>query len=430
MLGSLVALASLPLFSPGCVNAQTPATESSTALSFRNTFPVAQGTQGLASYSGTGVNLQYSASLTYGEDLVLTTESSAKYAQNGAGATLTTSESNDIVLVQLSGSAAITFSLLGVTTGSVNYPIDVTYAIPVTAGSYQSVTMGTFSVANAQVGPANVQVNMQPVISWTPIISGSYSIQGPASISPPSMTLSGSPANAVVSFTDSQPTDIFLENPQLTLEGLSLSLVFPVIISGLQVAAPSVSVVNAGNYFASASAVDLISFDPNYYTLYNQLESSLAGLTTTVQLLQNSYNTLSSTVQQLQTSFSSLNSNFQQLQTTVNGISSQFSSFSNDLNSLSKDVSNLTSSYLGLKSSVSSLTSGQTQLQQSLGSVSSSLSRALSQLASLASPQAGSGQTSQPFAQQFLQYTLYFVLGMGIGAGVTIAVVTLYRKVR
>lgn len=349
---SIVFLVSMIFASSPTVTAQNVAIQNSTPLSFRKSFTLAQGSQALASYQGTGVNLQYSATLTYGESLVLATQSSTKYAQASTSGTLTINESNDLALVQLSGNAAVTFSLLGLTTGQVNYPIDIEYAIPVTAGNYQDVVLGTFSVANAQVGPVNVQVNMQPVIVWTPYIYGGYSASGPATITPSSMSLSGSSTTATISFSASQPVDVYLNSPRLTLQSLSLLLYFPVLVSGLQVADPSVTLVNAGTYSTYAATANLISFDPDYYTLYTQLQSS--------------FNTLSSTLQQLQGFYSSLSSSVQGLQQSVGGLSTQ-------VNTVIGEYANTSSTLSSLKSELSSVSSIQQQLQQSINGLARQL---------------------------------------------------------
>jgi len=396
--------------------AQGPAAQDTTPLSFRYTYQLAQGNQPLASYQGTGVNLQYSAQLTYGEDLILTTQSTTKYAQAGASGTLTVSESNDIALIQLTGNAAVTFSFLGVTTGSINYPIDIEYAVPVSSSNYQAVTLGTYSVANAQVGPVNVQVNMQPVVNWTPQVSGQYSIEGPASVSPGSMSLSGGTSTATISFTDNQPTDLFIESPLLTLQSLSVSLVFPVIISGFQVSAPAVTVVNVGTYFTSSPSARLISFDPNYYLLFSQLQGTVSGLQTSIQ--------------QLQSSFSSLSSSFNQLQSSFNSVSSEMSALSNT-------VTNLSSSYGPLKSQVSSLTDDYGQLRQSFENLTSSFNQAVSllqhEISSLGIPQAtttsAASSTSSSRTSSLTEAT-NFALNLGLGAVIGVAVTFLVIRRR
>jgi hypothetical protein len=427
-----VLLLAFALGSPPAATAQSTGIQNSTSLSFRNTFPLAQGSQALASYQGTGVNMLYSATLNYGEDLVLTTASSIKYAQSGSSGTLTISESNDIALLQLTGSATITFSILGVTTGSVNYPISIEYGVPVTAGTYQDVVLGTYSVANAPVGPVNVQVNMQPTIVWTPIINGVYSVQGLGSISPTSLSLAGNPATATISFSATAPLDLYLNSPRLSLQSLSLLLYFPVLIGGLQVADPSVTIVNAGTYYVTAPTSNLISFDPNYYTLYSQLRSSLTSLSSTVQA---DYAALGSSIQSLQSSFNSLSNQLlstnpslttpksmvasissaqQSLQQSLSGIPTQVSS-------LASQYSNLTSEYTTLKSAVTSAQGLLSQLQQSVSNLASQLGVPTGSASSTSTRSSPRLQSTSTVASQSYTSTGFVSLSTLLLGGVSVA---------
>lgn len=208
LLLSLGAYVSLPAM------AQSPASQESLPVTFSNNFPVYSGNSQVVNSLDTGISVQTQVGLDYGESMLLTTSSSLQYAQGGTSGGLTISESNDVTFLQLSGSANFNFIVAGFTASSISYPVNFQYAVPVSAGSYQNIVLGTFSVLTVTpISGVTIQVNMQPVVQWTPVVSGNYAVDGPASIQPTSMTLSGGTASATVTFSDSQPTTVYLSNP-------------------------------------------------------------------------------------------------------------------------------------------------------------------------------------------------------------------------
>lgn len=251
-------------------------------------------------------------SLAYSEDMIITSESTAKYAQTGTTGTLIVSDSNDVASLALEGHIALTITVGSFPTQTSyslpSYGIDERYSIPLGAGTSQSVALGTLSLLSFTIPVAGflVQVNIQPLVTWTPVLTANYLVTGPATLNSQSVQLNGpgSSSSTSISFSDNQPVDVYMSNPELILENLGVSLGFPTLVEGSQILNPVFPISSTNVPPISAGSTKLMSFDPNYYLLFNQLQSTLGGLITVTQQLQSEYDSVASGLQQLQTSYS------------------------------------------------------------------------------------------------------------------------------
>jgi len=282
------------MISPISVVASDNNLKTSTPLSFTQEYPLVQQDISL----GSGISIRAQAKLTIREDLVLLTESSYKYAESGKTTTLNMDASNFIALVELNGTVTAYVSGLSIPL----YNLNLKQAIPQEIGKHQQVILGGDQLIYTGTIPilgTQISIFMRPVVEWTPLLSGSLTINGPATASPSTISWTQKSASTQVSFSGTQPVDISLSNPTLVFSNLKVVLYFYAIVMAIPTPTVPIDLVKLGDYSASSSTVNLISFDPNYYVLYNELKHSLDSLATTISQMQTQINQLSDRVNSL-----------------------------------------------------------------------------------------------------------------------------------
>jgi len=299
-------MATIPLLLAWSVSysyGQSEALSNSTPLSFIKIFPVVQRENTLSA-SGISIGVTVNSTLIYREDMVLLTKSSYKYAEKEKSTTLTIDTFNAISLLELSGNVTIYISY---TLGRIDLPlkvIDIKYAVPETIGTSQEAIMGEYVLFSGTIPVIGTQVSifMRPVVEYTPAFSGILTIQGPASATPTSLQWDQDSVMAQMNFSNSQPVSVFLSDPKLTLNDFRVVLeIYAIIIGVVSTPSMNLEMVNLGDYVISSSAVNLVSFEPNYYVLYTELQESYSTSASTLQQVQQSLVNLSNRLDQLST---------------------------------------------------------------------------------------------------------------------------------
>jgi hypothetical protein len=334
---------------------------SSKPLSFVKIFPIVRS-EGNLGTNDISIGITLDAQLTLREDAILSVQSSYKYAERGKSATLSMAITNAVSLLSLSGEAMIHFSFLG---GSWDYHlmgIDIKYAVPEKIGSPQHIMMGEYLLYTGTVpvpiAPIQVSLFMRPVVTYTPKVSGSIAVQGPAVVSPTFLRWDQATITAQVQFSESQPVDMLLSTPSFTLEDFSLVPEVRAVVTAVPVGPVSLPpIVNAGDYSTQTTTVDLISFEPNYYDLYSELRSSYESVVGALNDVQLSLNQLSSRLDEAVDSLNKLNDRTAALDSKTSDIGKQLDSLKETYGETKRGVDELAGSVASLAERVNTLES-------------------------------------------------------------------------
>lgn len=287
--------------------AQNEGIKSATPLSFIKTFPIVQR-EGSLRASGISIGVKVNSKIVFREDMVLLTRSSYKYAEKGKSTTLGIDVSNAISLLELTGDVTISISHR---LGSIDIPVkvmDIKYAVPETMGTSQYVIMEEHQLYSGTIPGLGIQVSIyvRPVVRYTPTLSGSLMIQGPASSTPTSLNWNQESVATQIDFSESEPVSVFLSDPRFTLNDFRFVLEIYAIIAVATTPSIELEIVNLGDYSLSSSTVNLISFEPNYYVLYTELQKTYSTLASTLQEFRQSLDNLSNRLDQLDTGVSQI----------------------------------------------------------------------------------------------------------------------------
>ena len=320
----------------------------STSISFIKYFPLVHAERSLG-HSGVSIGISIDSSLTYRGNMILFSKSSYKYAERGKTATLQIEISNFVSSVDLNADVSITISY-GI--GSIDVPVKVMnleYSILDKMGNIRKIILGEYLLFSGTIPVVGIQVSlfMRPIIEYTPTLRGSLSIIGPATASPASLRWNQESVTSSIHFTDTKPVLTSLSNPKLTLNNLKVNLEIYAIITAITVSAPDIKLVNLGDYSISSDSVNLISYDPNYFVLYTELQKSYSELSSRLQEIQRSLTTLTREINDLKTTItkeiSLLDSQIKTHATALNNLTAEYDELKNSLTAISQRVTSLES---------------------------------------------------------------------------------------
>ena len=299
--------------------------------------------------------MKVNSNLMYRGNLILYAKSSLKYAEKGKTSALQVEASNFVSSVKLNVNVDISISY-GV--GSIDIPVKVMnleYSMLDTIGAVQKAILGEYLLFSGTIPVIGIQVSlfMRPIIEYTPTLYGSLNIIGSATVSPSSLSWSQRSVTASIHFTNTQPVLISLRNPKLTLNDLKVNLEIYAIITTVTISAPDVELVNLGDYPINCSSINLISFEPNYYVLYTQLQESYFELASKFQEVKQSLADLTKEVSNLRIT---LTQQIKNLNEKVSLLDSQIGTYATKLE-------NLTTKYNEIEGSLSSLATKVTLLE-------------------------------------------------------------------
>jgi len=348
----LVALLSYPVAHSSAQNRLS----SSASLSFARNFPRTKSSR-ILEESGIVMNITVDSQLTYRGNVILFTESPARYAETGSSATVKSTASNAISSLELSTEANISINY-GI--GRINAPTYTStlhHTVLEKMGSSQTVAMGEYVLFIGHLPVLGVQLSifMRPVVTYTPALSGNVVAEGPASVSPSSLHWGQEYVTYAVQFSGSEPTGLLLSNPTFILDNFKFMLEFYAIMTSAPVYAPAVNVAGPGDYSMSSSDVGLLSFEPNYYALYSELQESYTDLASTLQNTQNSLIELTNEVALLTDEIGSLAPQLQDLVSRVDDLEREDPLLSN-FTALNQQVQTLSANWESLEDSVDQLT--------------------------------------------------------------------------
>lgn len=328
----------------------------SASLSFAMNFSRREATRNLEE-SGIVMSITVDSQLTYRGSAILFTESPVKYAEENLSATVRSTVSNAVSSFELDVEANISIDY-GI--GSINAPTytsTLQHAVLETMGSSQTVAMGEYVLFIGHLPVLGVQLSifMRPIVTYTPALSGNLAIEGPASVSPSSLYWNQEDVTYLVQFSGSEPTDLLLSNPTLTLDDFSFALEFYAIMTSTPVYAPAVNVAGPGDYPMSSSDLGLLSFEPNYYALYSELQGSYAALASTLQNTQNSLDELTNELGLLRDEIGLLAPQLQDLTQRVDDLEREDPLYAN-LTALGDQVQTLSANWENLADSMDQLT--------------------------------------------------------------------------
>jgi len=369
----------------------------SAGLSFARNFPREEATRSLEE-SGIVINITVDSQLAYRGNVILFTESSARYAERDSSTTVKSTVSNAISSFELSTEANTSIDY-GIGTMDVpTYTLHLQHAVLESMGSSQEIVMGEYVLFSGHLPFFGVQVSifMRPVLTYIPTLTGSIATEGPASVSPDSLSWVQETVTCLVQFSGSEPTGLFLSNPTLILHDFSLTLEFYAILNTDPVYTPAVNVVGFGDYSMSSPDVNLLSFELDYYALYSELQESYADLASTLQNTQGSLDELTDEVGLLRDEIGLLAPQLQNLISRVdnlekeNPLSSNLTALGNQVETLSANWDHLADSLNQLTDEVDTLTVEVNAVNQRLEQSEQSTIVAIAFVASLVSLVIGS----------------------------------------
>jgi archaellum component FlaC len=279
----------------------------SASLSFARNFPAVDAARSLG-VSGISINVTVGSRLKYRSSVILFTECSSKYAEGGSSTSVESTVSNAVSSFELSVEANTSIDY-GIGTMDVpTYTLLLEYAVLETMGSSQSIVMGEYLLFSGRLPFFGVQVSifMRPVVAYTPTLSGNAVTTGSASASPSSLHWNQESVNYQVEFSQSEPVVLFLSSPTSILDNFNLVLELYAIINTETVYALPMDVVGSGDYSLRSPSVTLLSFEPDYYALYSELQESYATLASSMQHTEESLSNLTSEMELLKEDIRSL----------------------------------------------------------------------------------------------------------------------------
>jgi len=328
---------------------------SSASMSFARDFPRRTGTSSLEE-SGMTITVAVDARPRYKGNLVLFTESSSRYAEKNSSTTVKSTVSNAISSIELNLEADVSINY-GIGTADVpTYTVNLKHAVLETMGSSQTIVMGEYLLFSGHIPFFGVQLTlfMQPVVTYTPTLSGNIAIEGPASASPSSLYWSQEAATCQVQFSESEMVGLSLSDPALILEDFSLVLEMYAIMTAETLNVPAINVVNSASYSMSSPDVSLLSFEPNYYAFYTELKESYDTLTFTLESTQEALDEMAEEAGLLRNEVGALTVQLQNLTDRVSHLEAE-DPLSGDLNYLQQQVETLSGTWDGLTYSMDQL---------------------------------------------------------------------------
>jgi len=131
------------------------------------------------------------------------------------------------------------------------------------------------------------------------------------------------------------------------LNDLKVNLQIYAVITSVTVSAPDIELVNLGDYPISSSSINLISYDPNYFVLYTELEKSYSELASQLQEIRQSLTTLTQEINDLKTTLTNeislLDSKIKMHATKLNNLTAEYGELQNSLTSVAQRVASLES---------------------------------------------------------------------------------------
>jgi hypothetical protein len=324
-----------------------------TSLSFVKVFPLLQDSLSLEG-SGVSIGIGVDTHATFREDVILLTESSRKYAERETVTILTMSATSALSLIELSGEIDIS---LAYGAWSTNVPVnivDMKLTIPTTIGSSNYMRLAETQLYSGTVPIVGIQVSiyMRPMIQYSTALRGDLLIQGPASATPTNLLWNQKTVTSQISFSQTTPIDVQLDNPKLLLNSFSISLEFRSVITFVPTPYVPLQIVSFTNYEVGASKVHLISFDPDYYALYTELQTSVNTLTSTLEEIQNNLMSLSNDISNLNHEVSSMNTMIQAIDLQINNVEGLTSNLSQNISAHESQIISLSTKVDGLSDDI------------------------------------------------------------------------------
>ncbi|MEM2889378.1 MAG: hypothetical protein QXR42_07905, partial [Candidatus Bathyarchaeia archaeon] len=218
-------------------------------------------------------------------------------------------------------------------------------------GESQEIILGEYLLFSGTVPVLGIQISlfMIPIIEYTPTLQGGLNIVGPAVASPSNLNWNQDSVSTSISFTDTEPVSISLSNPRLIINNFKMNLKIYAIIIATTISAPDIELVNLGDYSISSSTVNLISYDPNYFALYMELQQLNLELASRLQEVQQSIITLTAEINNLET--------------TVTNMEEEISLIDSKVESYINELDNITTKYDELNNSIAMLSQRVTSLE-------------------------------------------------------------------
>jgi len=261
----LLALAANP------VKAQPNVLSNTSPLSFNHSFGSLSGNL-KQTFAGVNVGVSSLSQLTFTQDVLLFSQSDLGNAISGQSGGLGINASNALAILRLQSNTSLVFSTngeLGIPGTKVNetFPIqltDLSYVLSDNMGVGQNVTMANQLVYTGSL-PVVGEFTMfvRPVIQWLPVLAGSLAVAGPASLTGNQLSWTSGMETSGISFSGDAPVTVSLTNPILSLEELTLSLEFPLIIGDAPFTLCCIHALSLGTFSISAGAIPLLFFQPN-----------------------------------------------------------------------------------------------------------------------------------------------------------------------
>ena len=259
------------LCSIGC-NAVVPGIENTVPLSFSETFPIKSDEVELT-LSGITIKITVDSSAEYKGQALLHTEASCKYSDKEHSGTLEIAAMNVLSVLELKTQGTIT-----ITPGNIEHQIEAMsfqYVVPETIGTpkrFEGNPQPLLSYVVPMIG-IELSVFVKPVFTYTPTLSGRLFTEGSATVSPSELVWGTASVGATIYFLESEPVDVFLGEPTLTLEDFRFVLEVYAEISGIETPTKDLDIVNLGDYSTATATTHVTSFQPDYYELYKELKS-------------------------------------------------------------------------------------------------------------------------------------------------------------
>lgn len=410
------------------VSAQDASVESTSSLTFSKEFSIAQGRISIGN-DQVSIDITPNLDLTFREDMILSTKSPTKYAEKGKSSSLLIEATNVVSSIDLSGDLTISLTWdFGLTRGSRDIPVaDVNfmYSISETMGAPQDIILGDYLLFAGTIPVVGVYISlfMKPVAQYTPTLSGTISTQGPASTTPVNLNWDGESVSTRLDFTGTEPVSVTLSNPTLTLKEFKMYLKFSAVIAMVPIPAVPFNIVDLSDQVLSTSSSSLITYEPNLYTLHNELVDSFALLTSQVDDIvttlsnvesgltstNSEINTLIDEVSSLATEITSLNTMYENLEGSI----AQLDIGSGDSDS-SQSVQYILDEVSSLKSKTQELTAQFDSIQDDVDTIQDTVDEVRQSLSSIDPDIDGIRRTGG----STLVYLTLAISLLGLGAGI------------
>jgi hypothetical protein len=261
--------------------------------------------------SGYGLWIGYSGSLNLETVSTVTTATSYKYAEKGKSSTLTLEINNQPSVVTIKGNLYV--DIAGARVGTREITLSSTMNSQI---GHMEYDWGSMEVFSATYGIFEIVIILTPKIEWWTQVTSSLATSGPVTVSPSSLTwYTSTKTSTIASFTDDQPASITLSNPTLSWSNVKFMATFSGIlrIAGVPftVVERTVTFVDLPSIMNTAPSIDLISFEPNYFKLFSELNAKYSQLLTSYQELSATVNAMKGSISDIQSQISVLGTSSQ-----------------------------------------------------------------------------------------------------------------------